>query len=101
MARVRLDGITDPDDVDRAVSDAFGSSREPAAEVVRIRALAAPVLVVLDNCDHLTGPVAALCRALLTDDVDVRVLATTARRLGADREIVQRLEPFAVPVDTA
>ena len=97
VARVRLDGITDPAEADRAVADALGSSREPAVEVVRYRALAAPVLVVLDHCDHLAGPVAQWCRAVLDGDGDVRVLATTARRLGVDGEIVQRLEPLALP----
>lgn len=54
-------------------------------------------LVVIDNCEHLVDEVAVLARRLVTRCRDVRVLATSRRRLGVDHEQVVPLEPLTVP----
>ena len=43
------------------------------------------MLLVLDNCEHVIEPVAALVARLLRDAPGVRVLATSREPLGADR----------------
>ncbi|WEV77636.1 BTAD domain-containing putative transcriptional regulator [Janibacter cremeus] len=54
-------------------------------------------LLVIDNCEHVVDEVAVLARRLVTRCPDVRVLATSRRRLGVDHEQVVPLAPLAVP----
>lgn len=56
-----------------------------------------PVLVVLDNCEHLREPCVALVRRLLAADRRLVVLATSRQPLGLPEETVWRLSPMAVP----
>ncbi len=53
-----------------------------------------PCLAVLDNCEHLVEPVAAVVVAILNAAHDVRVLATSRRPLGIDGEYVRPLHPL-------
>ncbi len=54
----------------------------------------ADLLLVLDNCEHLVEPVAALVTAVLDRAPLVRVLATSQRPLGLDGETVRPLVPL-------
>lgn len=54
-------------------------------------------LLVIDNCEHVVDEVAVLVRRLVTRCRDVRVLATSRRRLGVDHEQVVPLAPLTVP----
>jgi predicted ATPase/DNA-binding SARP family transcriptional activator len=66
------------------------------------RALAdCQVLLVLDNCDHVVGPVATLARALLEAAPGLRILATSRQPLGAPGERVWPVPPLDVPDDNA
>jgi predicted ATPase/tetratricopeptide (TPR) repeat protein len=58
-----------------------------------------PVLVVLDNCEHVLGEVAPLVEAVLQRCPSVHVLATSREPLGCEGELVRRLEPL--PLDDA
>ncbi|MHA6783136.1 AfsR/SARP family transcriptional regulator [Pseudonocardia saturnea] len=54
----------------------------------------AELLLVLDNCEHLVEPVAALVAAVLDSSPGVRVLVTSQRPLGLDGEVVRVLDPL-------
>ena len=54
-----------------------------------------PALVVLDNAEHVIGPVAALVEQLITSTPDVHVLATSREPLGLAGEMVWRVPPLS------
>ena len=77
----------------RAVAEAAGVQGEGA---VRTAALAAtlgprPVLLVLDNCEHLLDASAALVDAILDAGAEARVLVTSREPLRVDGEAVHPL----------
>ncbi|MBF6127646.1 AfsR/SARP family transcriptional regulator [Nocardia brasiliensis] len=95
---VRLGDVHDPDAVVLAVATALGLvhlAGDPAALVRRALTLQ-PGLLVLDNCEHLIEPVAALTIQLLDSCPELRVLATSRQSLGIDGEQVLTLEPLAI-----
>jgi predicted ATPase/DNA-binding SARP family transcriptional activator len=60
-----------------------------------------PVLLVLDNCEHVVGPVAALVRALLEAAPALRILATSREPLGVPGELLWPVPPLDLPVGDA
>ncbi|TRV80353.1 AAA family ATPase [Streptomyces sp. 130] len=62
-------------------------------------ARAAPVLLVLDNCEHVIGAAAALAETLLTRCPHLRVLATSREPLAVPGEAVRPVGPL--PADPA
>lgn len=61
----------------------------------------AHMLLLLDNCEHLIGHVAALAERIVKAAPGVRVLTTSREPLFAEREWVYRLPALAVPSDNA
>jgi predicted ATPase/DNA-binding CsgD family transcriptional regulator len=59
------------------------------------------LLLVLDNCEHLLGAAAELCRALLLSADDVQMLATSREPLRVAGEAKYRLQPLAAGSDAA
>ena len=55
------------------------------------------LLLVLDNCEHLVGPVANLAETLLRSCPDVRILATSREPFGIGGEAVLRVPPLTLP----
>ncbi|GAF49140.1 putative LuxR family transcriptional regulator [Rhodococcus wratislaviensis NBRC 100605] len=55
------------------------------------------LLLVLDNCEHLVGPVADLTETLLRSCPDVRILATSREPLGIGGEATLRVPPLTLP----
>ncbi|MFJ7070681.1 ATP-binding protein [Streptomyces sp. NPDC101115] len=53
-----------------------------------------PLLLVLDNCEHVVGAAAALAETLLTRCPDLRILATSREPLGVPGEAVRPVEPL-------
>jgi len=77
------------------VSTATGASEqidtlERLAEALRSR----PILLILDNCEHLKEPVRRLLTALLAEPGACRVLATSRVPLAVPGESIHRLEPL-------
>lgn len=70
-------------------------ARERLVEALRNREL----LLVVDNCEHLIGPVADLTAHLLTHAPGLRVLGTSREALGITGEAVYPLGPLALPED--
>ncbi|MFE6287643.1 BTAD domain-containing putative transcriptional regulator [Streptomyces sp. NPDC057877] len=86
---VDLAAVTDPALVARAVAESLGlrdQSTRSAADAVAEHLGARRLLLVLDNCEHLTAAVAALVLRLLRAAPELRVLATSRERLGVPGE---------------
>src|SRR6266511_3607482 len=56
------------------------------------------LLLVMDNCEHLVAPAAALIDALLAHCPELRVLATSREPLGITGEVLHPVGPLAMPV---
>jgi predicted ATPase/class 3 adenylate cyclase len=79
-----------------AVKRADASLTESILESLRTKRM----LVVLDNCEHLIGDVAALVEEVLLRCPDVRVLATSREGLGVVGERVWPLRSLTTPAPT-
>ncbi|GAA2549023.1 hypothetical protein GCM10010423_56260 [Streptomyces levis] len=92
--------LSDPDLLDRAVSEALGlrdQSARPAAEAIAGHLRDRRLLLVLDNCEHLVERVAALVLRLARAAPGLRVLATSRQRLGAPGEHVLTVPSLTLP----
>jgi predicted ATPase/DNA-binding SARP family transcriptional activator len=58
-----------------------------------------PLLLILDNCEHLVEPVSRFVHALSPTTAACRILVTSRRRLGVDGESVLGLRPLAPRLD--
>ena len=97
---VDLASVTDPKRVLAAVASALGIDLPPGKQHAAVVAAALreqTVLLVLDNCEHVIGDVAALAEAILTRALRVRLLATSQAPLRVTGEQVMRLTPLALP----
>lgn len=70
-----------------------GDARDRLVEALRNREL----LLVVDNCEHLIGPVAELIAHLLALVPGLRVLGTSREALGITGETAYSLGPLALP----
>jgi predicted ATPase/DNA-binding CsgD family transcriptional regulator len=92
--------VRDPAQVAAAVAAALGIPEQPGVPATEAlaRALAGQqLLLVLDNCEHVTGAAARLCAGLLAAADDVRVLATSREPLAVAGEARYRLGPLTLP----
>jgi predicted ATPase/DNA-binding CsgD family transcriptional regulator len=92
--------VQDPVLVPSVVAAALGVRELPGVPAWEVlgRVLARQqVLLVLDNCEHVIGATAELCRGLLSACDDVRVLATSREPLRVAGEARYRLAPLALP----
>jgi len=64
------------------------------AETIGRHLGAGPVLIVVDNCEHVIDGAAALCDALMSCRPETRVLATSREALDVDGEAVYPLGPL-------
>ena len=86
--------------VPQAIAMALGVRDHPSQPLTPLlgRFLAArQTLLVIDNCEHVIGAVAALIEALLPHAPALRVLATSREPLRADGERVRVVPPLPVP----
>src|SRR5215472_2968364 len=97
---VELAPVRDPARVAVAVAASLGIQEQagvPAGEVLAQVLARQQVLLVIDNCEHVIGAVAALCAGLLAACDDVRVLATSREPLAVAGEARYRLAPLSLP----
>ena len=59
------------------------------------------LLLLLDNCEHVAGPVGRLVHEILRAAPAVRVLATSRVTLGVPGEVDVRVDPLPTPTDEA
>ncbi|MEU7893212.1 BTAD domain-containing putative transcriptional regulator [Nonomuraea sp. NPDC049152] len=88
----RLVELADSDDPAQAVVEAYGL-RDESDLSAALRAQRASLLV-LDNCEHLIEPTAALAAALLRAVPSLRVLATSREPLAIPGEHVHAVPPL-------
>jgi len=55
------------------------------------------VLILLDNCERMIGPVAKLVERILASAPNVVVLATSREPMRAEGEAIRRIEPLPLP----
>ncbi|MFN8526543.1 MAG: tetratricopeptide repeat protein [Chloroflexota bacterium] len=98
--QVELAALTDPDSVVRAIAATLGLREESArtlADLLGATLAARSLLLVIDNCEHMLGPVAALAERLLTGSPGLRVLATSRQALGITGEVSWAMTGLTVP----
>ena len=71
---------------------------EPLQQVVAHLGRSAPVLLVLDNCEHVVDPVAELVHHVLAVCPAVSILATSRERLDIPGERVWRVASLRAPL---
>jgi predicted ATPase/DNA-binding SARP family transcriptional activator len=105
---VELGSVADPADLPQAVLAPLGARElgllppRGAAAVPPLERLVEAVgdkrlLLVMDNCEHLVGAVAALVDHLLGRCPRLRVLATSREPLGITGEVLHPVGPLAMP----
>ena len=96
---VDLAGLTDGTLVAGTLAATIGVALGPeAAEDTLIDTLASRrMLFVVDNCEHLVGPVASLVESILTQTRHTHFLCTSREPLRIDSECVLRLGPLELP----
>lgn len=77
-------------------TDDTGRSPDPTERLVTALT-ERPMLLIVDNCEHVIDAVAQLVRRLLTACPDLRVLATSREALGITGESLCPLPPLALP----
>jgi predicted ATPase len=94
--------LRDPDLVAVTVADVLGVRQEPGRPVVDTLVDAVgrrPLLLLLDNCEHVIGACAKLADALLRGCPGLALLATSREPLGIDGESVYRVPSLGVPTE--
>jgi predicted ATPase/DNA-binding SARP family transcriptional activator len=96
--------LREPTRVPEAVADALGLrtpelERQPnsAAGLVKNHLRRRTLLLVLDNCEHVTPAASELADSLLSSCPGVRLLTTSRERLGVPGEAIVDLGPLALP----
>jgi predicted ATPase/DNA-binding CsgD family transcriptional regulator len=97
---VELAPVGDPSRVLATVASALGEAdlTGDLVEVIVGRLQADATLVVLDNCEHLLGPVAALVDTLLRRCSPLSIVATSREPLGVPGETGWRVPSLAMPI---
>jgi len=101
---VELAAVQEQGLVPAAVAGALEVQQAPGMSVMESLAgvlARRQLLLVLDNCEHVLGAMAELCRGLLAAADDVRVLATSREPAAMAGEARYRLRPLAVPAPSA
>ena len=100
VALVELAPLSDPALVPQQVLSSLGLGEQPGRspiETVSDHLCSRPVLLVLDNCEHVLEASAAVAGALLRSCPDLRILATTREPLKVAGETVWRVPTLSVP----
>ncbi|TDD29193.1 helix-turn-helix domain-containing protein [Kribbella turkmenica] len=95
-----LAGVRESADVPAAVASAMGANIRESGDSHRAIAKqlsTTSAILVLDNCEHVRSSVELFVGAVLENCPNVRLVATSRLRLGADGERVLTLGPLALP----
>lgn len=101
---LELSRVTNPEQLPSWLWQELGQGRPmPADPAAGLAGLLRDrhMLLVLDNCEHLLPPIAALVERLLQAGPELRILATSRRPLKIGPERVLRLRGLAVPPEGA
>ncbi|MDQ0379790.1 ATP-binding protein [Amycolatopsis thermophila] len=94
-----LASLEDPALLPQTVAAALGLRDEAVEPADRLAQLIGDrqVLLVLDNCEHVTDACATLLGKLLAATSGLRVLATSRQRLSVEGEHLLPVEPLSLP----
>jgi predicted ATPase/DNA-binding winged helix-turn-helix (wHTH) protein len=98
---VDFSSVSDPSLVPATIAVAVGvdpggtAPRQQVAQVLAVRRL----LLVLDNCEHIVGAVAAMAEELLRAGTAAHVIATSREPLRAEGEWIYPVLPLAFPAE--
>jgi predicted ATPase/transcriptional regulator with XRE-family HTH domain len=97
---VELAPLSDPELAPRLVADTLGVHEQPGQNL--LQALEGilkinPLLLVLDNCEHVIGVTASLVSRLLQACPELHILATSREILGVEGEIAYRCPSLTLP----
>lgn len=101
---VELAPVGDPAIVPQAVADSLGVPEVPgqdATATIGEHVGDRPVLIVLDNCEHLAAAVADLTDGLVRACSSLSILTTSRELLGVDGEHSWPVPPLSLPEDGA
>src|SRR5262249_43044440 len=97
---VELAPLSDPALLPQAVASALGVREEPGrvltqtlADYLKGRSL----LLLLDNCEHITGSCAQPAETRLRASPQLQILATSREALGITGEVAWRVPSLALP----
>jgi len=93
--------LTDPSHAASAVASAIGAavtSEDPIPDLISVLGNA-PVILVLDNCEHLIETIADLAERLMQLGSGMHLLVTSREPLRANGESVHRLAALSSPED--
>jgi predicted ATPase/DNA-binding SARP family transcriptional activator len=97
---VALDTLSDPALVAQVVARILGVQEQPHVPLRQTLVASLKdkrLLLVLDNCEHLTDACARLTGDLLQECRSVRILTTSRETLGITGEAIWTIPPLAVP----
>lgn len=97
---VDLAPLSDPDLVPQAVAQTLGvreASDAPMTATLRQFLESRHLLLVLDNCEHLTAACARLAELLLSACAGLKILGTSRQALGITGEVVWRVPSLSLP----
>lgn len=96
---VELAPLSEPSEVPRAFASALGVSETADADLLE-RVIASLVtreaLLIVDNCEHVIGPVAAAVGAIASRAPKVRMIATSREPLGVAGEATWRVPSLSL-----
>ena len=101
---VALAQTDDPGIVGRVVATQLGVPDTPGQDPIEAIAKHVadhPVLVVLDNCEHLAEAAAGLAEYLLASCPALAMLATSREALGVEGELSWQVPPLSLPAVTS
>jgi predicted ATPase len=97
---VDLAAVRSPDQIPSAIAASLGlaSIADKAIEDVLVDYLRdRSTLLVMDNCEHISTPVAARTEFLLQNVQTLVILATSRERLGVSGEVLLEVSPLPYP----
>jgi predicted ATPase/DNA-binding CsgD family transcriptional regulator len=97
---VELGDLWEPDLIVSRVAAVIGVAAEtghPLQDTLAGALETRQALIMLDNCEHLVDPCAALCQRLLAGCPELRIVATSQEPLRIPQESVWQVAPLAVP----
>jgi predicted ATPase/class 3 adenylate cyclase/DNA-binding CsgD family transcriptional regulator len=97
---VELAALSDAALIPQTVASALGVPEQPGRDpiaAVNDHLREKSLLLVLDNCEHLSAAYARLAAGLLRDCPDLRILATSREPLGVPGETIWRVPSLSTP----
>lgn len=101
---VDLTPCVDAEAVARRLAEALGMPASPGLPLVdwiRTWLATREMLIILDNCEQVAGPLAEILGQLLAEDPRLQVIATSRVRLGVSGEVLWEVPPLDVPAPGA